>query len=357
MRLSMSQLLWVAVGILGCSKAGVSKAHPSPDLAVSVTVSPVAVEQIDRTLPIVGTLFAKDEATVAAEVEGKVEKTGVEFGDRVRVGQELALIDTDTYAALANQAAARVAQAAAAVVGSEHDLTRQKELRKNGIASPSDLDAAVAAADSARAAVKAAEAAETVARLNLDRSQVRAPFPAAIAERVASAGDYVKAGAPLFRIVNDTILKYIVAAPEAFAPGIKKEQTVRFTVDAYPGRTFEGKVYLISPQVTAATRMFSLGALVPNEDGQLKAGTFARGEVVLERAVPTVLVPLEAVIVSSGIARVYVVTNQVVNSRVVTLGRVFKNRQEITSHLDGGEIVVTSGHSKLREGVRIIVRP
>ena len=236
-------------------------------------------------------------------------------------------------------------------------MTRQKELRKNGIASPSDLDAAVGAADSARAAAKAAEAVETVARLNLDHSQVRAPFPAAVAERVASAGDYVKAGAPLFRIVNDATLKYIVAAPEAYAPGIRKEQPVRFSVDAYPGRTFEGKVYLISPQVTAATRMFSLGALVPNADRVLKAGTFARGEVVLEREVPTVLVPLEAIVVTSGIARVYVYTNSVVKAQVVILGRVFKERQEVTQGLVGGETVVTSGHSKLRDGARVALRP
>ena len=347
----------VSTGLVGCSKTGVSKATPSADALVSVTVSKSSVERRDRTLPVVGTLFARDEATVAAEVEGKVEKTGVEFGDRVHAGQELALIDTDTYSALANQAAARVAQANAAVVSAERDLIRQQELRKNGIASPADLDASVAAADSARAAVKAAEGAETVARLNLDHSHVRAPFEAAIAERVANAGDYVKAGAPLFRIVNDAVLKYIVAAPEAFAPAISKEQPVRFTVDAYPDRTFEGKVYLISPQVTAATRMFSLGALVPNAEGILKAGTFARGEVVLEREVPTVLVPLEAVAVSSGIARVYVVTNGVVNSRLVTLGRVFKERQEVTLGLIGGEIVVTSGQSKLRDGARIAIRP
>ena len=94
------------------ASVAVATAAPVPS-AISVTVAKAELVPLDRTLPIVGTLFAKDEATLAAEVEGVVEKTGAEFGDRVKEGQELALIDTATYAALAHQAAARLAQARA----------------------------------------------------------------------------------------------------------------------------------------------------------------------------------------------------------------------------------------------------
>lgn len=342
-------------GLSGCSKSGPPAAAPSPDAPVTVTVATLATESLDRTLAVVGTLFAKDEAVVAAEVEGKLEKTGAEFGDRVRAGQELALIATETYAALAHQAAARVTQAQANASSADHELSRQEILRKSGIASPADLDSAVAAADSARAAVKAAQAAETVSKLNLEHSHIRAPFDAAISERLAGAGDYVVAGTPLFRIVDDAVLKFIVAAPEADAPRIQKEQMVRFTVDAFPDRTFEGKVFLISPQVSAATRMFSLGALVPNAERTLKAGTFARGEIVLERGIPTVLAPLESIIVSSGNARVFVVSNNVVRLRPVTLGRVVRDRQEVKG-VAAGEVVVTSGNSKLRDNLRVVLR-
>jgi len=339
----------------GCSRSGAPASTSKADVPVAVTVAVLTVEPLNRTLPVVGTLFARDEAVVAAEVEGKIEKTGAEFGDRIVAGQELALIDTDTYAALAHQAEARVNQARANAGSAEHELVRQQALRKGGIASLADLDAAVGASDSAQAAVKAAQAAETVARLSLDHSHVRAPFDAAVADRLAGAGDFVQAGTPLFRIVNDSVLKFIVAAPESYAPHIRKEQSVRFTVDAFPGRVFEGKVFLISPQVTAATRMFSLGALVPNADRTLKAGTFARGEIVLEKSVPTVLAPLESIVMSSGNARVFVVTNDSVRLRTVELGRVVGDRQEVAGVV-AGEIVVTSGHSKLRDNLRVMVR-
>jgi membrane fusion protein (multidrug efflux system) len=355
-------LVAVALALAGCgpgSSSPTAAPHPSaaqPAAAVPISVARVESIPVDRTLPVVGTLFARDEATLSAEVEGTVEKTFVEFGDRIREGQELALVDTDSYAALAAQASARVAQAKAAAVSADHELARQQQLRSNGIASPADLDVAVANADQTRAAVKAAEAAETVARLNVSRSRIRAPFDAAVAERIASAGDFVRPGTPMFRVVNDTVLKFIVQAPEANAPDIRKGQPLRFHVDAFPGRAFEGSVFLISPQVSAATRMFSLGALVTNADLALKANTFARGEVVLARDVPTVLAPLDAIVTSSGFSRVFVVSNNLARSRDVVVGRIRNDRQEVLKGLVAGEVVAVSGLNKLRDGAAITLR-
>lgn len=357
MLVATATALVLALGA-GCRPSDSPKAasRNAAPAAVPVTLAAAVAVPTDRTLPVVGTLFAKDEATVAAEVEGKLERTMAEFGDRLRRDQEIALVDTDSYTALAAQAGARVAQARAASVSADADLARQEALRRTGIASPSDLDAAVANAGQAKAALKAAEAAETVARLNLERSRVRAPFDSAVAERVGNAGDYVKPGTPLFRVVNDDVLKFIVQAPEAYAPQVRKEQPVVFTVDAFPGRSFEGRVFLVSPQVNATTRMFAFGALVPNADHALKAGTFARGELVLERALPVVQVPLEAVFSASGVSRVFVVSNDVARLRVVVPGRVRDGRQEILSGLSAGEQVATSGLSRLRDGQAVALR-
>ncbi len=349
----------LAAAFVGCKPAESPppvRTVASTEIAVPITLARAESIGLDRTLPVVGTLYAKDEATVAAEVEGKLEKTLAEFGDRVQDGQEIALVDTDSYTALAAQATARVTQSRAVSVSAGHDLKRQEELRRNGIASPADYDAAVANADQARAALQASEAAETVARLNVERSRVRAPFDAAVAERVGSAGDYVKAGTPLFRIVNDSVLKFIVQAPESYAPQVIRGQSVTFTVDAYPGRPFEGRVFLVSPQVNTATRMFAFGALVTNADRTLKANSFARGDLILEKNVPTVIVPLESVVTASGITRVFVVTNDIARLRTVVPGRVRSGRLEISSGLNAGEKVATSGLSKLRDGQSVQVR-
>lgn len=348
----------VAAGVLGlavsCSKGSTSTAPKRGTAVVPVDVQTVGVIEMDRTLPIVGTLFAKDEATLGAEVEGRIEKTFVDFGDRVQAGQELALVDTALYEARARQAAANVAKAKATATNAEKELKRIGEL--GGIASPSDRDKADAAAEQARAEVKAIEAAEAIGQLNLDRSHVRAPFDAAIAERIASAGDFKLVGEPLFRVVNDGVLKYIVQASERYAGLIQKGQPVVFTVDAYPGEQFDGKVFLISPQVNTTTRAFGFGALVQNAERRLRANTFARGEVILERKVPTTVVPLDAVVNFVGINKVFVVRDGVAQSREVELGRVLQQQQEIVSGLKPGEVIVVSGQTKLFDGARVKVK-
>ena len=349
--------LLVLTLLVSCSKPAASGVNQEADDALPVSVARVEVLFMDQTLDVWGTLHAKDEATLGAEVEGKVEKTLVDFGDRVRAGQELASIDTTIYEALARQAEANLAKAKAAATNAGLNLKRAQELRKNNIASQSDLDAATAAAEQARAEVNADEAANAVAQLNLQRSRVKAPFDAVIAERLGNAGDYAKVGAPMFRVVNDDLLKFIVQAPESYAGKVVKEQPVIFWVDAYgTNETFEGKVYLISPAVNTATRAFPFGALVQNADHRLKAGSYARGKLILARAVPTSVVPLDAVSTFAGLTRVFVVENDLARARQVEVGRVQEGRQQVFAGLKPGEMVATSGQSKLHDGVRVRVR-
>ena len=353
-RRRLSALL--ALGLGACSPNGADQTRPKGEQVVPVTVMKVRFLEMDRAIPVSGTLCPKDEATISAAVEGQVEKTLVEVGDRVAAGQVIAEIDTTTYEALARQAEANLARAKATDGNADHNLKRTQDLQKNNIASMSDLDKAKAEADQARAEVKAAEAAEAMARLNLERSHVRAPFDAAVAERVASAGDFMKVGSILFRMVNDRVLKYMVQAPERYAGDVKIDQSIFFSVDAYPGRTFEGQVYLISPQVNTVTRGFSFGALVQNPERKLKASTFARGELVLQRKVPTPVVPLDAVINFAGITRVFVVEKGVARGRDVQVGLIKDGQQQVLAGLKPGEAVVVSGQTKLFDGSLVRVK-
>ena len=342
---------FAAALVVSCSQE--VKAKRATDDSLPITVATVVLERVDRTIPVVGTLYPKDEATLGAEVEGKVEQTMAEFGDRLTNGQLIAQIDTTTYEAMAHQAAANLARVKASAANADQNLKRTRELNKVSIASTSDLDQAIAAAAQATAEVKAAEAAEAIARLNLERSHVRAPFEAAVAERVASGGDFVKLGAPLFRVVNDGLLKYIIQAPERYAGDVRKEQLVRFTVDAYPNETFEGRVYLISPAVNTTTRGFAFGALVKNADRRLKASSFARGELVLEKEAQVPVVPIEAVINFAGVTKVFVISSGVARARVVETGRIRNGVQEISSGLKEGEAVAVSGQTKLFDGAKV----
>jgi RND family efflux transporter MFP subunit len=351
-------VLWLlgCATFISCGKKAEPATKPPSGNAIPVTVGKVKTVLMNRSIPVVGTLFAKDEATIAAQVEGQVEKTRVDFGDRVTAGQDLALIDTASYEALEKQAEATLAKAQASAVNAEQTLQRNQALQKEKVSSESEADKALADAGQARAEVKAAEAALTIAKLNLARSYVKAPFDGAIAERVASAGDFLKLGEPLFRIVDDSVLKFIVQVPESYAGLISKQQAVIFSVDAFPANQFEAKVYLISPQVNTGTRSFGVGSLVQNPDHNLRANTFARGELMIEKDVPTFVVPLEAVVNFAGINKVFVLENEKATSRPVQTGRIKEGWQEIVSGVKEGDSVVLTGQSKLHDGANVRIK-
>ncbi|MEY4386185.1 MAG: hypothetical protein RLY20_1468 [Verrucomicrobiota bacterium] len=342
-------------GLPACSKQDGQKVARQNDARPVAVVAATNVAW-DRTVSIVGTLFPKDEATIAAQVEGAVEKTFVDFGDRVKSEQELAFVDTASYEALLQQAVGNRAKAEASLTNALQNFERVQRLKAGGIASEADFDTAKAQLDQATADVKATTGAEGVARLNVERSRVRAPFDGAIAQRYVGRGDYVKAGSQLFSIVNDGVLKFIFAVPERYASFVEKRLPVTFNVDNYPGETFTGSVYLISPSVSTASRAFNVGALVTNTNFRLKASTFARGELTVERGVATTAVPLESAVSFAGVTKVFVVENGVARGRQVTLGRVRDGWQEVSEGLKPGELVVIGGQSKLVDGTAVTIQ-
>jgi membrane fusion protein (multidrug efflux system) len=342
----------------GCGKKAAAITRPQGPQAISVTVATVTNVAWDKTVSVIGTLFAKDSATTAAQVDGQVEKTLVDFGDRVKAGQDLAFIDTKSYLALLQQAEGNVAKAEANFKNAKQNFDRVESLRKQGVASESDYDAARAQYAQWEAELKAAQGTEAVAKLNVERSRVQAPFDGAISQRIVGRGDYVKIGSPLFDLVSDGVLKFIFPVPEKYASYVKKKLPVSFTVDNYPGETFTGTVYLISPEVSRTNRSFNVGALVTNTDFRLKANTFARGSLIIEQGASTPVVPIEAVVNFAGVTKVFVLeNNNIARSRTVETGRARNGLQEIISGLKPGETVVASGNSKLADGTAVTIRP
>jgi membrane fusion protein (multidrug efflux system) len=343
----------LAASLVACSKSTSAGAKPRPDPAVPVTVVEVEVVPLDRVAPVVGPLCPKDEAAVSAEVEGRVERILVDMGDVLAPGDGMALIDTSSYQAQLELSAANLAKAQANLTHAEQNLRRIQELCAVNISAASDFDLATAQAGQARADVKAQEAALAIARINLNRSHVKAPFAGSVAARLVSAGDYVKTGTPLYRVVNDIELKLTMPVNEGYAGEVKPGQTVRFSVDAYPNQVFEGRVFLISPAVNTANSTFPVSALVTNATRLLKANTFARGELVLARSVPTAVVPLGALVSFAGVTKAFVIENNVARLRNVKTGRVKAGRQEILAGLKAGEAVAVTGNTKLYEGARV----
>jgi len=329
----------VATLLASCGKESPrERANPGTAPAKLVRVARAEMRPMERALHVVGTLQAHDEAVVAAQVAGQIERTVVDLGDRVKADQELALIDTASYEAFARQAAANLAKAQASAANAAQNLKRVQDLQKDKIASSSEYDQAVAENDQARAEVKAAEAAEAIARLNLDRSHVKAPFDGAVAERVADSGDYVSIGAPIIRLVKTDPLRLRLDVPERESPAVRIGQTVQLTVEG-DTNIYSGTITRVSPAIRQSDRMLPVEADVPNR-GSLRTGLFARARIIVDESAPGLSVPANALTVFAGLEKVVAVQEGKAVEIPVTTGRLGPDWVEVLSGIKAGETVV-----------------
>jgi len=350
-RASLSWLLCAFV-LAACGKPGRPGNQPAENAARAVRVARAELRPMERALQVVGTLSANEDTTVAAQVAGQIEKYRVDLGDRVAAGQELALIDTAAYEALARQSAANLAKATASAANATQNLKRIQDLQKDKIASGSDLDQAIAESDQAQAEVKSAEAADAIARLNLERSRVKAPFDGAVAERLASVGAYAAIGTPIVKVVKTDPLRLRLEVPERESNLVQSGQTVRVTVEG-DTNLYTGILARVSPAIRESSRMLLAEADVPAQ-GRLRPGLFARARIIVSAGVPSLSVPADSLITFAGLEKVVLVVDGEAVEQTVVTGRRGEDWVEIISGLTAGQTVALEPGG-LRTGQRVTV--
>lgn len=324
--------------LVSCGKPSNAKSGRAEAAPRAVRVGRVELRPMERTLQVVGTLSAREEATVAARVAGQIEKSHVDLGDRVTAGQELVMIDTAAHEALVLQSAANLARATASAANAAQNLKRAQNLEKEKIASSSDLDQAVAEAGQTQAEVKAAEAADAIARLNLERSRVRAPFDGAVAQRIATVGDYLAIGAPIVRLVKIDPLRLRLEVPERESSAVRPGQNVRLTVEG-DTNTYAGRLTRIAPAIRQTDRVLPVEADVPNP-GTLRAGLFVRAHIIVNSSEPALSIPTNALTTFAGLEKAVAFQGGKAVEKTVTTGRRADGWIEILSGLSTGETIV-----------------
>jgi RND family efflux transporter MFP subunit len=171
---------------------------------------------------------------------------------------------------------------------------------------------------------------------------------------MVSTGDYVTRGMKVAEVVRITPLRIELTVPEQFVANVTVGQPVSFSVDAFPGRTFEGKVRFVSPALRADQRALTVEAVVPNSNAELKPGMFATARIEQNKKEPAVLVPGTAVRVVSGTGRVFVVNGDRAEERIVTTGqKLDAGLVEIVTGLKSGERVATENVTQLIDGIKV----
>jgi HlyD family secretion protein len=376
-----------------CSRSNTGEVGKGAGEPKNVAVIPVQLDSVRRAVDVVGTLTAVDQVTVSSEADGTVRAILADLGDRVRAGQVLVRLDNERqqYASQQQQAAlARtlaqygatdpqhlpepektpdVQRAAAELAQAKSAFARAEELLRRELIAQQAFDDAEAqlqtkqagyevALQNARnlsASIRASEASAKLSDRQLRDTEIRAPFEGYVERRLVNLGELVKAQMPVMAIVRLDPLKVIAEIPERMAPWIDSGRPVELQVDAYANRTFTGKVTRISPAVNTSTRAFPFEALVPNSDGALKPGTFARVHVESAKVDEVLTLPVAALQYRYGVNRVFVVNKDRLEMRELKVGERLGDRIEVTSGVKPGEQVAVTDVETLNGGELVAV--
>ena len=157
------------------------------------------------------------------------------------------------------------------------------------------------------------------------------------------------------RLVQLHPLKVTAEVPEKFAPWMQTGRDLDVRVDAFPSENFKGRIVRISPSVSLQSRAFAIEGEVPNADGRLKPGTFARLQITTDHVDRAITIPATAVQSRYGTNRVFVVANGAIQGREVVLGDRLGDRVEVSSGLDAGMTVVAADVEQLADGMKVTV--
>ncbi len=326
--------------------------------AKSVVLAPVRVRDVEVRVAATGQLLAKQRADVAAQVGGEITKIIVDEGESVAENTVVIEIDPERRKLDLDRARARAAEAASALAEAERQNRRMLELAAKDIASKAQQDQAQTTLEGARSRLQAAQADLGVAERATADSRVTTRFAGVIGRRFVSRGEFVQPGQKLFELVSLDPVEVEFALPESDASRLTLGLPLEVTVAPYPGEVFHAAVSMISPVVDERTRTLRVKAQLPNPDGRLRPGLFARADLGIAKREDVVLVPEEAVLQRADGAVVFR-TNPGATSvqrMVVKLVRIKDGQAEIDAELAAGDSVVVRGHAALTDGERILAR-
>lgn len=308
----------------------------------SVSVETAEAEAATTTDDIraVGGLESDESVQITTEIAGRIAEIAFKEGQAVKAGDILVKLDDALVKA-------EVADAEARFKLAEANLGRANALGRTGIVTGKSQDEAVSN-------FGVAEAALDLARVRFGKHTIRAPFDGVVGIRRVSPGAYVavsvSVATSIVNLEKLDPLKVDFKVPEVFLSKIATGQDIEVSVDALPGRTFTGTITAIDPHVDVNGRALSIRARLPNKDGDLRPGLFARIVIKGKASREVVTVPESAIVPRGGETFVFRVEDGKAVETKVALGKRANGRVEIETGLGPKATVVTAGQQKLRNG-------
>jgi len=362
LRVGLRRLALAVMLAAGCD--GSSRPEPRGDVAAA----PEPVMEVDTALvrrgsilqriAAPGSLMARRESRIGPEVRGRIVEIMVEEGDRVAADAPLFRIEPEPYELALHQAQARLDRVRAERAQIDSDLARGEKLHRRAVMSETEMDQLRTSRDVAQAAVREAKGTVALAQRNLVQTLVRAPYDASVSARLEDEGTTALVQPQTIVVVlqETSELEAQATLPEVHSAAIREGDPALLHIEglAHPIPT---QVSSVGDVVDAATRTFIVKMRVPNPDHRLKAGVFARVEILPRAKSDVVLVPREAIRREDGLARVLAVRNGRAAAVPVRLGIISEDAVEVLHGLRVDDVIVVGEHARtLGPGMRVEAR-
>ncbi len=325
--------------IVGCASKKENTDNTTNDEVIPVRTAKAQKKTYDIILEYAGTVEPYQKARIGAQMSGTIEKIYVNESDFVKAGQILIQMNTQ-----------QLTQAKIQFELAQSDYNRMKSLFETGSIPEQQLERARANYETAKASYE----------LILSNTQIRAPFDGIVTEKLMNEGEVFTlmpgagGGPGIVTLMRIDLVKIRLSIAEKDFPLIKLNQPAEVQVDAYPDKVFLGKVIQKNPAISSVSRTFIAEVEVPNQGLLLRPGMFARVKIKVGQG-QGVIIPESAIVPlpGSNVNYVFVLKGDTARRRNVTLGRKFDGEVEVLSGVNENEIVVTTGQTKLTDGIKV----
>jgi len=324
-----------------------SLAKPPHGMGAGGQMPPTSVETMkvqyvkqNQEFTVTGSMRASQGVTMRSEVDGRVTDIHFKPGDNVASGAKLIQLNQDILAAQLKQSDAELKLA-------QQDQVRYSELYKSHAVAKADLDKAVATLHSK-------EGQKDMIEAQLRQKNIVAPFAGRVGLNLINLGDYVNAGQDLVSLQAIDPLDVEFGVPEVYLNKIAVGNVISLRSDAYPDKSFPGTVYGIDSKVNPNNRTVLVRAKVPNPDGKLLPGVFAKVDLAFAEQKPVLPILQTAIVYEAGDTYVYkIIDGKAVKTKVV-LGARDQQNVIVLDGLKADDVIVTAGQLKLSDGVFVV---
>jgi len=351
--LAIASVVALVLLLVGIKAMQIRKMMSSPQgmPPTTVTSAEVKAEHWAPTLSAIGSVSAVQGATISTELGGVVSEIAFKNGGEAKKGDVLVKLDTSSEEAQLRTAQAELELARA-------DLERARDLAARKVISKAEIDAAESKS-------KQKEGAADNLRALITKKQVRAPFDGQLGIRQVNVGQMINAGQQVVALTALDPVYVDLALPEQHLSQLSQGLEVRVRADALPGREFKGKLTAINSMIDSATRNLPLQATLENPDHALRPGMFAKVNVMLPVKKSVLAIPATAISYAPYGDSVFVIEkkkdpksgreSQVLRQQFIRTGETRGDFVTVTDGLKGGEVIVSSGVFKLRNGMEVTI--